>query len=263
MSLRLIFHRHFSPFRLFLNPKQHRALVLNPKVGTTFIRDTLKQAYAKFYQLNHPSEGRYPLIKFAREMPLAPVSEYYKFLTHSHRYTIFGVVRNPYQRIVSAWRDKFYDGHFSTSDHIADGYPRSIRKGVLRAVRKFARSRSLEGSHDKTLVPFSTFIDYVAAGKAGQRNHHWDLQCEVLMVDRLNYSEFFNIEQGLADPILAVTDRNSIPEAWVRERANSPINSSSIAKSPVITETLAQKIYQIYARDFEMFNLKQDSWQGL
>ena len=75
-------------------------------------------------------------------MPVAPLVDYFNFLRHPDEYRIYSIVRNPYKRLVSGWKDKFYDGHFASDSGSVSAYPRSIRKGVLAEVRAFAKAKT-------------------------------------------------------------------------------------------------------------------------
>lgn len=168
--------------------------MLNPKVGTTFIRKCLVDAFAKFYSQADASNGRYRLLNSARKMPIAPLADYFDFLRNPDEYNIYSIVRNPYKRLVSCWRDKFYDGHFASENHSASDYPRSIRKGVLAELRAFAKARNLPGGEKDTLVAFSTFVEFIASGVNGKRNHHWDRQCDVIFHLDIPYTP--NVSDG-------------------------------------------------------------------
>ena len=237
--------------------------MLNPKVGTTFIRKCLVNAFAEFYSHADASNGRYRLIHFARKMPVAPLADYFDFLRHPDEYRIYSIVRNPYKRLVSGWKDKFHDGHFATDDGSMSGYPRSIRKGVLVEVRAFAKANDLPGRENNTLVAFSTFVEFIANGINGKRNHHWDRQCDVLFYSNIPYTQIFQMEKGMDRALYPVFKDTKVTEDWIRQKAGRPSNTSSIDKDSPMTSELAERIYEIFEEDFVSFGYAKDSWKNL
>ena len=254
--------RHFSPFRVMLLREARLALVLNPKVGSTFLRELLTEAMTGPLGHDDPSDGRYRILHMARAMPVAPIRDYLDFFRAPDAWAIHSIVRNPYARAVSAWRDKFHDGHVATPDGARAGYPRSIRGKVLDAVRAHARTRGLPGGEEGTMVPFGTFVDYVDSEPEGRRNSHWELQRRVILHDRLPYTGVMRLEDGLAEPLARLLAPLGLDPDWVRARAGRPANTSSKSRDPVIDEGLAARLHALYAADFEAFGYDPDSWRG-
>ena len=252
---------YFSPFRVVLFREARLALVLNPKVGSTFLRRLLREGLARAGGRSDPSGGRWPGLSMARQMPVAPIRDYLAFARRPEDWRIHAIVRNPYARAVSAWRDKFHDGHHATPDGRRAGYPRSIRGRVLTAVRRFARARRLPGAAEGEAVPFATFVAYVEAGRPGRRNHHWETQTRVLMHDRLPYASVLRMEDGL-DRLPALLAPLGLDPGWVATQAGTPANSSSAARAPVIDAALAGRLHAIYAADFAAFGYDPESWRG-
>lgn len=258
--LPLVFRKHFSLFRYYVDRERKVAFVLNPKVGTTFIRKCLVDAFAKFYSQADASNGRYRLLNSARKMPIAPLADYFDFLRNPDGYKIYSIVRNPYKRLVSGWRDKFYDGHFASESHSVSGYPRSIRKGVLAELRAFAKARNLPGGEKDTLVAFSTFVEFIASGVHGKRNHHWDRQSDVIFYSDIPYTQTFQMEKGLDRALYPLFKDTEVTENWILQRAGLPSNASSIDKESPITSVLADRIYEIFEDDFVSFGYAKEDW---
>ncbi|MHA3978651.1 sulfotransferase family 2 domain-containing protein [Halovulum sp. GXIMD14794] len=251
----------FSPFRLIVLREARLALVLNPKVATTFLRDLLTEGLRQAGKPD-PSNGRYPFLKMARRMPVARLRDYRHFLSDPGAYAIYAIVRDPYARAVSAWRDKFLDGHNATPDGADAGYPRSMRKGELAKMRAHARARGLPGAEPGTLVPFATFVDSIEAGTPGRRNTHWEEQRRVILFDTLPYTGTWRMEDGLGEPLAQAFAPLGIDPDWVREKAGTPRNASSKGAS-VLDEDLCQRLQRIYARDFEAFGYDPEGWRQM
>ncbi len=162
-------------------------VVLNPKVGTKSFRQILTDAVRELRGVTDPSEGRYRLFKKAREFQFAPVRDYAHAFRFPADYQFFCFVRNPYARLRSAWQNKFAHGH-------EKGYSRSIRRRELPRLRRFARASDLPGGIDGEAIPFTTFLAYVESGTPGRRDHHWDEQHFVLLMDEVRYEQCFRLE---------------------------------------------------------------------
>jgi len=98
-------------------------------------------------------------------------------LREPEAFTIHAIVWHPYQHLLSAWINKFRDRwQRSVHDPTDSIYSRSMRGTEISRMRRFARRRGLAGAEPGSLLPFATFVEYVAATPTGRRNHHWELQ---------------------------------------------------------------------------------------
>lgn len=251
--------RHFSPFKLFLDRNSHTALMLNPKVLTTFTRQLLTDGYREHLGHADPSDNRYPLLSVPRRFPVAPLSHYAGYVWNPGAYALFAFVRNPYGRLASAWRNKFLDGHGASSDGRDDAYPRSMRKHHLKPLRAFAAAKGLPGGDPGTLIPFETFLHYAASRPEGQRDHHWEAQSTVLMCDRLAYTRIFRIEDELNDGFLTLGRRLGFPDEWVLARLAKPANPSR-GQARTYTPDLATLAHGLIANDLTRFGYDPESW---
>jgi len=254
--LNIFNHRHFSPYKVLINRQCRTVVILNPKVGTTTFRTLAARAYVEVLGHKDASDGRLKFIKKARFFPFTSLRNYYHAFSHPHEYAFYCFVRNPYARLKSAWVDKFANGHES-------GYPRSIRGRLLRNIRRFASHHKLPGSAPNSLVPFPTFLNYISSQQDGKRNHHWDVQHEVLMTDVLSYSQIYKMETQFDEGMIAIFNRLGIPEDWTKEAMQKPSNQSKKIKEAVFTPELAEKARHMYARDFQLFGYNVDSWEGM
>ena len=256
----LIPNRHFSPFKLFLDKPTHLAVMLNPKVLTTFTRHFLTDGLATHQGRSDPSQGRYGMLSVPRRFPVAPISHYLGFIANPGSYDLYAFVRNPYGRLLSAWRNKFLDGHSRSPDHSDAAYSRGIR-GELQPLRRYAAANGLPGGAAATLIPFATFLAYAASHRVGTRDHHWDAQTRLLMTDRLHYRHIFRIEDELATGFLTLGARLNFPEAWIRARLQEPVNPSK-GRAASYTPELAAIARQIIAEDLDHFGYDANSWTG-
>lgn len=256
-------NRHFDPYNLFVDPDSRTLLVLNAKVLTKFTRDLVAAGMRAHFGVEDLSAGRYRSIDHARRWPFQPVTVYADLALRPGRYRAYGFVRNPYARLRSAWRNKLYDPHRAIARGELSDYPPSMRKGPLARIRRFAGRRGLPGAAEGSLVPFATFVAFVAEGRDGWRNRHWDLQSAVLQTRHFAFADVFRIEDRLDEGFETVFARVGFPQAWVRARLARPVNSSSTARVPVYTEELAERVYRTFAPDFRAFGYDRESWRAI
>jgi hypothetical protein len=248
--------RHFSPFKTYINREKRTVVVLNPKVGTKSFRQALTQGMRAICGVTDPSEGRYRLFKKAREFQFAPIRDYAHAFRCADQYQFYCFVRNPYGRLRSAWQNKFAYGH-------SQGYSRSIRRRELGRLRRFARAAALPGAADGEAISFATFVSYVESQPAGQRDHHWDEQYQVLLMDDLRYERYFRMETEFSAGLRQVFTRIGLEGPEMDQIMAMQKNSSPKDEAPVFTDELAVRVQKLYARDFAIFGYDVESWRGL
>jgi len=148
------------------------------------------------------------------------------------------VVRNPYTRLVSAWRNRVLPcepGESSVYIQVKGGLP---------------------GIRNKSLITFEEFVEYVeSTGDVSTCNGHWRLQVDHAFFPAMNYSLVAKVEQlgeglarlqkhlGLAEP-LAARGKN----------VSAPVGSAAY------TQELADRVYALYRPDFEVLGYDRESW---
>jgi hypothetical protein len=253
---RILARRHFSPFKTYVNRERRTVVVLNPKVGTKSFRQVLTDAMRELRGTKDPSEGRYRLFKKAREFQFAPIRDYAHAFRFPGEYQFFCFVRNPYARLRSAWQNKFAYGH-------TQGYSRSIRRRELPRLRRFARSAGLPGGVDGAAIPFTTFLAYVESQPSGRRDHHWDDQHHVLLMQDIRYEQCFRMEGDFVPGMRRILERLALTGPVVEGLLTTRRNASPVEEEPVYDAELASRVHRLYARDFAIFGYTEDSWRGL
>jgi hypothetical protein len=253
-ALPIVSRPHFSPFKLYIRRDLELAVFLNPKVGTTTFRQILVEGLQAAGAA--PGLSRLWPLRDSRRYLSAPPADYLDLLLHPQRYQFHCFVRNPYARLLSAWKNKF------VLDENGASAIRSMRS-ELPVVRHFAERRELAGADAGSPVPFATFVAYVESLREGRRNQHWDTQRSVLATDLINYDHVYQMETEFADGMTQILTRVGLSEAWVAERLQKPRNASRKLHEPAYDADLASRVYQIYREDFEQFGYDRSSWQGL
>ena len=245
--------KHFSPFKAYVCRELKLGVFLNPKVGTTTFRKVLVEGMKN--SGIKPMLNRLWPVNLTRRYSTSPPNDILHALVNAHEYSFYCFVRNPYARVLSAWNNKFSDGHKSGR------YSRSTVR-LIPTVRRFAVDHGLPGSKDGTLVPFTTFLSYVESKKEGKRNQHWDTQRSVLFSDLIQYDRFYTMEQEFVLGMADILSEIGIPRAWVEKKLERSENASRKIKEPVYNEEIAERVFEIYRHDFDEFGYTKDSWQG-
>lgn len=253
-ALRLLTRRHFSPFKTYLRRDRGVAVFLNPKVGSTMFRNVLLDALERAGE--PPRLGRYWPIRPIRRMLTAPLTDFLHAAWRPDRYACYSFVRNPYARLLSAWRDKF--AVRGGEEHV----PRALAR-TLPDLRRFALRRGLATEAPDALVPFPTFVAFIESQPEGRRDHHWDTQRSVLFADLVRYERLFPMETQFAAGMAEILERLGLPSGGIADRLKQPLNASRKLAEPAYDAGLAQRVYRIYACDFERFGYERDSWQGM
>ena len=247
---------HFSQNRMYVNRRLRLVLVLNPKVGTTFFREALSAGLKEHCGLADPSEGRYWPFEMPRQFPMAKIRDYFAALRRPDEFEFYAFVRNPYARLFSAWKDKFYNGHHQ-------GYPPLFLGSRLNTLRSFARSRKVAGGREGELIPFETFVRYVLSGEIGRMDHHWDAQQSVLMMDRFRYTSLFRIEDQRFEGMLTIFGKLGFGKDWISARASQLRNESGNDRPAWYDQNLAHDVYAKFQYDFDALGYERESWRQL
>lgn len=245
---------HFSPYKCYLRRDLKLGVLLNPKVGSTAFRQTLVAGLVRLGAT--PQLGPWWPLNRTRRYTTASLGDTLHAFSHATEYDFRCFVRNPYARVLSAWNDKLVKGFHAPT------YPRSMRRFVPR-LRRWAAEHGLPGADENAPFPFPSFIRFIESQPEGSRNQHWDTQTSVLLARHVPYRHIYRMETDFADGMADTLARVGIDPAWVRQQVSRPANASGSINEPVYDESLAERVYRIYATDFERFGYDRESWQGL
>jgi hypothetical protein len=251
--LALLRRRHFSPYKTYIRRDLGLVVYFNPKVGSTTIKRLLVEGLQTLGA--GPMLSRLWPINHTRRYLTASLSDHWHLLRHPEHYRFITFVRNPYARLISAWKDKLAaDGESPTA--------RSVRKATAE-VRRFAARHRLPGGGRGSAIPFTTFVAYVESQAEGRRDQHWDTQRSVLLTDLIPFSRVFRMETEFAVGVTEILTRLGLSPAWAAERLKRPQNASRKPSQPVFDEELADRVYRCFEADFEQFGYDRESWRGL
>ena len=149
----------------------------------------------------------------------------------------FCFVRNPYDRLISAYKSKIAPG---TKENNFQKFKMRINK---------MRGCGIDG------ITFRDFVLWVQAET--NRDSHWEIQTKLLKTDLIDYQFIGKVERldKDANTLYSILKVPVIP--LQRLNVTSPV---SLPK--VYIQELADIVYEIYQSDFKQFGYDRDSWKG-
>lgn len=154
----------------------------------------------------------------------------------------FTFVRNPYDRLLSAWKSKILSGH--------DTYYAPARDHMREAL----------AYPSDAVVAFGDFVRVVTAGDdAISHDGHWERQSVVGMHDLIPYDVIGRFENFVED-FGSILERLGAP-ADVLALASQVTNPTEpLPSAAAYDRELASLVYAHYQEDFERFGYARDSW---
>lgn len=169
-------------------------------------------------------------------------------MLRSPDYLRFTFVRNPYTRLVSAWKsmlvredDPAYS-HLRAAIREAYGYPVSEGKG-------------------SSPIAFRDAVEYMFDNQAAfDSDWHWMRQVDLLLADIIDYQVVGRFER-FAHDFAAILGQLRAPTEVI-DIGKQVFNPAPPTTLPTVYDRqLAQRIFEYYIADFETFGYQKDSWR--
>jgi hypothetical protein len=153
----------------------------------------------------------------------------------------FSIVRNPYTRLVSAWRNKIM--------LCEPGYEYIYHQLM----------GDMPSLYSKKILAFEQFLQFIEHGPdLGSCNPHWRRQVDLLLYPAIPYTHIGKLEQ-LPMTMDLIGKHLGAAKPLRVGRSNS---TGGGGRDPIDAATAA-RIYALYAQDFEAFDYDRESWQNI
>lgn len=156
----------------------------------------------------------------------------------------FTFVRNPYDRLVSAWADKFQGRPLRPGNAFIDRYL-ALRPLVDPTLPG-------EGSDE---LDFADFVIYASETAETRLDAHWQVQDDIVTMPGLVYDLIGHVETFERD-IVPVLDHVGA-DAALRQDARIPLRKTAhLSWQDYYTPDLARRVRRAYQRDFDRFGYR-------
>lgn len=235
-------YRQKPPYR-FLWLTYHSWVLLKQKA---IYFSVPKNACTSLKRLMCRIEGREPpegihLGQAGRHLAYSPPSEILEMIM-SPDWFRFCFVRNPYDRLLSAYKSKI-------------GLPKIKEDRFLPVDEQIRRHFGYpETGH---VISFQDFVSWIARDES-QWDDHWEMQTRTLRTDVVSYSfigRFESIERDLVE----VFGRIGVVPIPLEKVNVTPQTSGVVSYN----QELADIVYGLYKPDFDAFGYAKDSWKGI
>lgn len=216
-----------------------------PKAACTVIKMALRDLYSSTPLTLFPHQSRQTkrrmFVHSRANAPLPAITELddvaQRELLEDADVLRFTVVRNPYTRFVSAWRDKVY-------------FCEPTTENVYRAVRG-----GDPGLGPKQPIQFAEFVTHVERTIGPSSDAHWRRQVDLTYPEAIAYTHVGQTED-LAPTMALLYDRvrHEPPDTIPRE------NGATLVAGATYTDAIAGRVRAIYERDFAAFGYDPATW---
>lgn len=172
-------------------------------------------------------------------------------ILESSQWLRFAFVRNPYERLFSAWKSK-----------IANRWDTQYQPLRERLHERYGYT-SREGAADP-LVAFRDFADFVVTGADDiyRGDGHWSAQVDVIWFDTISFDVIGRFET-FAEDFSGILRQLDAPDS-VLEIAQQITNPTpQVPLAAAYDGHLATRVFEHYRRDFSEFGYPEESWMYL
>ena len=169
-----------------------------------------------------------------------PVEQAHKML---EEYTTFMFVREPFERTLSAYRDKF------TQTYWPGYYYHRIASSIMRQVRPGATEEDLKSGLGLT---FEEFTRYIAGKGASSWDHHWGLYDDICRPCKIKY-DFIGHFENMDEEGPYILKKVGVDHLVSGNFKPSKTSSRLIEFYSQIPKRRIEKILDLMRSNFEMF----------
>lgn len=223
---------------MIISDEKEFIFIHNPKCGGTTVRDSLKRfdTHAHWYW-GQTNVNDITIDKAHMSLSILRMHfpEAFKLMS---KYFVFGVVRNPYKRIISSYNEVFF--------------------------KEFESVMNGTESFDAYKVRLNDFIAKMRAEQIKgwtQSHRHFILQKNMFYVGRKCYADLILKLEELdqAPAVLSVFSEqlSKVSEMWVKRKNERKKGGVDLRVENVLTNDSLRKVEQLYSEDFALFGYEK------
>ena len=223
---------------MIISDEKEFIFIHNPKCGGTTVRDSLKRfdTHAHWYwgqtKINDITIDKAHMSLSILRMHFP---EAFKLMS---KYFVFGVVRNPYKRVISSYNEVFF--------------------------KEFENVMNGSESFDSYKVRLKYFIAKMSAEQIKgwtQSHRHFILQKNMFYVGRKCYADLIlkleELEQAPAVLSVFSEQLSKVSEMWVKRKNERKKDGVDLRIENVLTKDSFRKVEQLYSEDFALFGYEK------
>ncbi|XP_023937443.1 carbohydrate sulfotransferase 11 [Bicyclus anynana] len=168
------------------------------------------------------------------------------------------IVRNPFERLLSAYRNKL-EGDLPSAKYFQD----RVGRRIIKAFRENPSNESLEYGHDVTFKEFALFLTNDSKELADiVNNEHWQPVTTLCHPCLIRYTLVGKYETLLDDSLLALHTINASHIQFPRLAHTSGTSEKLRKYFSQLDLPLIRKLYKLYKYDYKIFNYDLDNIVG-
>ncbi|XP_063965460.1 carbohydrate sulfotransferase 10-like [Lytechinus pictus] len=165
-------------------------------------------------------------------------------------FTTFMYVRNPFVRVLSAYKNKFVNiAQYRSSKFFQD-----IARRIMKQMRPKATSRERRTGENITWIEF---VDYLTQPTRPIFDDHWEEMFKICSPCKIKYDYIGHLETIAQDAKFMIKELqlDSLVEYPSKENSH-PTNSTTLFEQDFLNlpKQTIQKLWEIYKKDFEIFD---------
>ncbi|XP_034825653.1 carbohydrate sulfotransferase 11 [Maniola hyperantus] len=190
-----------------------------------------------------------------RNLSMVSIEERNIMLENYHKMII---VRNPFERLLSAYRNKL-EGDLPSAKYFQD----RVGRRIIKAFRENPSNESLEYGHDVTFKEFALFLTNKSRDLADiVNNEHWQPVTTLCHPCLIKYTLVGKYETLLDDSLLALHTINASHIQFPRLAHTSGTSEKLRKYFSQLDLPLIRKLYKLYKYDYKIFNYDLDNIVG-
>lgn len=169
-------------------------------------------------------------------------------------FTKFLFVRNPFERLLSAYHNKL-EQHYQSSKY----FQSRIGRHIVKHYRKYASKESLTNGDD---VTFKEFSAYLIAEEEGALNEHWRPIYNLCHPCSINYDIIGKYETFDQDSEFILKQIGEINIVFPHAPKSSKTTSNLQKYFSTLEHNDVRQLYNVYAKDFKLFGYNLEDMLG-